>query len=82
MNFRISGWEINIICKISWTIIDEHLAFKYHLENLKLKLSRANCLLSKIRYFVKFTLLIAIYYVLLDTLYLKVWVSNMGTKPK
>ena len=31
-------------------ILDEHLTFKYHLQNLKLKLNRANCLLSKIRY--------------------------------
>ena len=31
--------------------------FKYHLRNFKLKLNRANCLLSKIRYYVKFPLL-------------------------
>ena len=48
-------------------MLDEHLTFKYHLENLKLKLNRANCLLSKIRYFVKLPSLRTIYYALLDT---------------
>ena len=69
MNFRISGQKISIICKTKCLgpILDEHLTFKYHLENLKLKLNRANCLLSKIRYFVKFPLLRTIYYALFDT---------------
>ena len=31
-------------------MLDEHLTFKYRSQNLKLKLNRANCLLSKIRY--------------------------------
>ena len=59
MNFRISGQKINILCKTKYLgiILDEHLTFKYHLENLNLKLNRANCLLSKIRYYVKFLLL-------------------------
>ena len=69
MNFRISGQKINIICKTKYLglILDEHLTFKYHLENLKLKLNKANCLLSKIRYFVKLLLLRTIYYALFDT---------------
>ena len=57
MNLRISGQKYNIICKTKCLgfILNEHLTFKCHLENLKLKLKkRANCLLSKIRYFVKF----------------------------
>ena len=68
MIFRISEQKINI-CKTKYLglILDEHLTFKYHLENLKLKLNRANCLLSKIRYFVKFPLLRTIYYALFDT---------------
>ena len=67
MNFGISEQYINIICKPKYLglIHDEHLTFKYHLQNLKLKLNRANCLLSKIRFFVKFHLLRAIYYALL-----------------
>ena len=69
VNFSISGQKINIICKTKYLglILDEHLTVKYHLENLKLKLSRANCLLSKIRYFVKFPLLRTIYFALFDT---------------
>ena len=57
MNLRISGQKYNIICKTKClgVILNEHLTFKCHLENLKLKLKkRANCLLSKIRYFAKF----------------------------
>ena len=69
MNFGISGQKINIICKAKYLglILDEHLTFTYHLENLKLKLNRANCLLSKIRYFVKFPLLRIICYALFRT---------------
>ena len=53
MNFRISGQKINMISQTKYLglILDEHLTFKYHLQNLKLKLNRANCLLSKIRYY-------------------------------
>ena len=36
MNFRICGRKINIICKIKYLglTLEEHLTFKYHLENL------------------------------------------------
>ena len=44
MNFRISGQKINIICKRKYLT-----TLKYHLENLKLKLNRASCFLSKIK---------------------------------
>ena len=47
-------------------ILDEHLTFRYHFQNLKLKLNRANYLLSKIRH-VKFSLLRTIYYALFDS---------------
>ena len=59
MNFRISGQKVNMISQTRYLglILDEHLTFKYYLQNLKLKLNRANCLLSKIRYYVKFPLL-------------------------
>ena len=69
MNFRISGQKINILRKTKYLgiILDEHLTFKYHLENLNLKLKRANCLLSKIRYCVKFSLLRTLYYALFDS---------------
>ena len=77
MNFRISGQEIDIICKTKYLglILDRHLTFKYHLENLKLKLNRANFLLSKLRYFVKFPLLRTKYYARFDT-HLRYGVKN------
>ena len=69
MNFRISRQKINVICKTKYLglILYERLTFKYHLENLKLKLNRENCLLSKIRYFIKFPLQRTIYYAIYDT---------------
>ena len=51
--------------QISW--VNTWWSFKYHLQNLKLKVHRANCLLSKIRYYVKFPLLQTIYYALFDS---------------
>ena len=52
------------VTKYLGLILDEYLTFKYHLQKLKLKLNRANCLLSKIRYYVKFPSLRTIYYTL------------------
>ena len=69
MNFRISGQKVNMISQTRYLglILDEHLTFKYYLQNLKLKLNRANCLLSKIRCYVKFPLLRTIHYALFDS---------------
>ena len=69
MNFRISGQKINMISQTKYLglILDKHLTLKYHLQNLKLKLNRANCVLSKIRYYVKFPLLPTIHYALFDS---------------
>ena len=52
MNFKINGQKINMISQTRYLelILDEHVTFKYYLRNLKLKLNRSNCLLSKIRY--------------------------------
>ena len=53
MDFRISGQKIRIYnktVKYFGIILDKHLTFKPHLDKLKLKLNRGNCLLSKIRY--------------------------------
>ena len=52
MSFRISVQKINMISQTKYLglVLDEHLIFKYHFQNFKLKLNRANCLLSKIRY--------------------------------
>ena len=69
MNFRTSGQKINFLCKPKYLgiILDEHLTFKYHLENLNLKLNRANCLLSKIGYYVRLPLLRTLHYALFDS---------------
>ena len=65
MNFRTSGQKINMISQTKYLalILDEHLAFKYHLKNL----NRANCLLSKTRYYAKFPLLQTIYCALFNS---------------
>ena len=69
MNFRISGQKINMISQKKYfeLILDEHLIFKYHLQNLKLKVNRAYFLLSKVRYYVKFPLPRTICYALFDS---------------
>ena len=69
MNFRISGQTIKIFSKTKYLVIilDENLTFKYHLDNLKFKLNRANCLLAKIRYYIKPMLLSTIYYAIFDS---------------
>ena len=62
MNFRISGQKIKMLSKIKYLglLLDGNLSFKYDLDTIKLKLNKANCLLSKIRYFVRAPLLRAI----------------------
>ena len=69
MNFRISGQKIKIVCKTKYLglLLDETLNFKSHIDSLKTILRRANCLLSKIRHYVKKDLLKAIYYALFDS---------------
>ena len=69
MNFRISGQKMNLIPQTKYLglILDKHLTLKYHLQNLKLKLNRASCVLSKIRYCVQFPLLRTIHYALFDS---------------
>ena len=69
MNFRISGQKIKIACKTKYLglLLDENLNFKGHIDSLKTKLRRANCLLSKIRPYVRKDLLRTIYYALFDS---------------
>ena len=59
MNFRISGQKIKMLSKIKYLglLLDGNLSFKYDLDTIKLKLNKANCLLSKSRYFIRATLL-------------------------
>ena len=69
MNFRISGQKINIGTQTKYLglILDEHLTWTHHIKILKTKLSRANGLLAKIRYFTSKELLRTIYYALFDS---------------
>ena len=69
LNFRISGQKIKIACKTKYLglLLDENLNFKSHIDSLKTKLRRANCLLSKIRPYVRKDLLRTIYYALFDS---------------
>ena len=69
LNFRISGQKIKIACKTKYLglLLDENLNFKSHIDSLKTKLRRANCLLSKIRHYVRKDLLRTIYYALFDS---------------
>ena len=68
MNFRISGQKIKMLSKTKYLglFLDENLSFKYHLDTIKLKLNRANCLLSKIRHYVRAPLLRTIYFAIFD----------------
>ena len=69
MNFRIGGHKMKIFNKTKYfgIILDEHLTFKPHLDNLRLKLNRGDCLLSKIRYYFQADLLRTIYYAIFDS---------------
>ena len=46
--------------------LEENLSFKYHLDTFKLKLNRTNCILSKIRHYVRAPLLRTIYFATFD----------------
>ena len=50
MNFRKSGQKIKMLSKTKYLglFLDENLSFKYHLDTIKLKLNRANCLYLKL----------------------------------
>ena len=68
MNFRISGQKIKMLSKTKYLclFLDENLSFKYHVDIIKLKLNRANCLLSEIRHYVRAPLLRTIYFAIFD----------------
>ena len=64
LNFRISGQRINPTNKIKYLgiLIDENISFKHHLQEVAIKLSRANGMLAKIRHFVTLESLLNIYH--------------------
>ena len=69
MNFRISGQRIKTTHQTKYLglLLDENLTFTSYLNALKVKLNRANRILSKIRYFVSNNVLKAVYYALFDS---------------
>lgn len=69
MNFRISGQKITTTNKTKYLgiLLDEHLSCSQHIAMLKSKLSRANGLLSKVRYYTSKELLRTVYYALFDS---------------
>ena len=66
MNFRVSWQKIHISTQTKYLgiILDEHLTWSQHIKQLKSKLSRANGLLAKVRYYTSENLLRTIYYAL------------------
>ena len=62
--------------------IDTNLSWQYHVDDLSIKLNRANALLSKIRKFVSLKILRSIYFAIFD-FYLSycclVWAHNYST---
>ena len=65
MNFRIS---VKMLSKTKYLhlFLDENHFFKYYLDTIKLKLNRENCLLSKIKHYVRAPLLRTIYITFFD----------------
>ena len=50
MNLRISGQKVNMKeTKYLGMIMNEHLTFKNHIDTVKLKLNRANVIISQVK---------------------------------
>ena len=69
LNFRLSGQKIIPVTKVKYlgVIIDEHLNWNSHLDNIILKLNRATGMLAKIRHYVPYNTLINIYYAIFNS---------------
>ena len=82
LNFRISGPQIYISKQVKYLglMLVESLAWSSHISMLKAKLSRANGLLAKLRYYTSSKLLTTIYNALFES-HMR-WLSNLGTNQK
>ena len=69
LNFRINGQKIKIACKTKYLglLLEKNLSIKSHVDSLKSKLWRKNCLFSKIWHYVSKDLLWTICYALSDS---------------
>ena len=63
LNFRISGQKVNIVKQNKYLgiYLDEHLTWKFQLDQIKSKLSRSCGPLAKLRYFTKTDYLRTVY---------------------
>ena len=82
LNFRISGPQIYISKQVKYLglMLVESLAWSSHISMLKAKLSRANGLLAKLRYYTSSKLLTTIYNALFES-HMR-WLPNLGTNQK
>ena len=69
MNFRISGQEIAPATQTRYLgiLMDQHPSWDQHLKMLKQKLSRANGLLAKVRYYLSPKLLRTLYFSIFES---------------
>ena len=69
INFRISGQKITPVHSLKYlgVKLDETLSFLPHINDLSLKLSRSNGMLSKIRHYVTYDTLISIYHAIFNS---------------
>ena len=69
LNFRISGQKIIPVHSIKYLGIklDENLTFQPHINDLSIKLSRSNGMLSKIRHYITYDTLISIYHAIFNS---------------
>ena len=69
LNFRISGQRITPVHSLKYlgVKLDANLTFSPHINDLSLKLSRANGMLSKIRHYVNYETLLSIYHAIFNS---------------
>ena len=69
MNFRLSGQKLSLSTEVKYlgVILDQHLTWKPHLNNIITKLSKATGILSKLRHYVNMATLLSICYSLFQS---------------
>ena len=64
LSIKIDGHKISIVDNVKYLgmYLDEFLSWEYHINQLSIKLSRANGILSKLRHYVPLNSLLQVYY--------------------